>query len=143
MADRQSFKKLALARLRSSKLLYKYKDYDAAGYLIGYVVEFALKATICKTLNLTTYPGSGEKHFEVFATHNVDRLLILSGLSSEIDINKNRELFTNWSVLTSDWGPEVRYELSKYDKIKIENKLKALEDKPNGFLAWIKGGKKW
>ncbi len=141
MANRADFKKLCQARLKSAKILHQAGDYDAAGYLLGYVVEFALKAAICKRLRLVTYPITGDKNFDVFATHSFDRLLVLAGLSSDIDYNKNEELFQNWSILTQDWAPEVRYNLKSYDKLIIDSKINALEYNPNGFFVWIK--KRW
>lgn len=140
MQDRNTLKSVAKLKLQAAKILYEANDYDTAGYLLGYVVECVLKAAICKRLRLQDYPDS-KRHRDVFASHALDRLLILSGLSSDISLTKNIELYKNWSTLTKDWKPEIRYNLSTYDSSTIEDKLKALEDKPNGFLSWIKKGR--
>jgi hypothetical protein len=108
--------------------------------LIGYVVECGLKAMICKRLNLIEYPDTG-KYTDVFASHALDRLLILSGYSSDIEITKNPDLFNNWSKLTKDWKPEIRYIQGAYSKNVIAEKIAALEDNTNGLLLWFKKGK--
>lgn len=43
---------MAEKRLEEAQLLYENKYYDAAYYLSGYAIEFALKAVICKRLNV-------------------------------------------------------------------------------------------
>src|SRR5437879_5745375 len=127
MIDRKTLKEIAKAKLEAAKILYNVGDYDTAGYLLGYVVECALKAAICKKLNLTAYPDTG-KHTDVFASHVLDRLLMLSGHSNEIKLTKNQNLFNNWSILTKDWKPEIRYAVKVYTGSVIQDKLKALED---------------
>jgi len=108
MSDRNTFKTVAKAKLKAAKILYKAKDYSNAGYLLGYVLEAALKACICKRLRLSQYPDSG-RHHDVFSTHNFDRLLILSGFSEHVDFMPNQNLLENWSTLTHDWRPSIRY----------------------------------
>ena len=52
MLTRKSLRSISGAKLEAAKILYNAGDYDTAGYLLGYVVECALKAAICKKLNL-------------------------------------------------------------------------------------------
>ena len=99
MVNRNTLKEVAKAKLKAAKILHSAGDSDTAGYLLGYVVECSLKAAICKKLNLTNYPDTG-RHTGVFAVHELDRLLILSGYSSEIELTKNPNLFNNWHRLT-------------------------------------------
>lgn len=142
MADRQHFRELAKARLKTVKILFENNEYDTAAYLIGYVVELALKATICNRLNLEEYPETGEDA-QMFKTHRFDRLLMLSGMSNKININGEPKLFENWSELT-EWRPDVRYlPLGTYTKDDVERKIKALEEDPYGLLTWIKKRRKW
>lgn len=140
MVSRQTLRNLAKLRLKAAKTLFTAGDFDTAGYLIGYVVECGLKAMICKRLALTDYPDTG-KHTDVFASHSLDRLLVLSGYSSQMVLSKNPELFDNWSKLTKDWKPEIRYNQGIYTGSVIAEKIEALENDPHGLLAWFKRGK--
>jgi len=138
--DRQTLRSVSLAKLKAAKILFNSRDFDTAGYLLGYVVECALKASVCKRLNLNQYPDTG-RHKDVFASHDFDRLLILSGHAKEIDLSVNPDLFQNWSILTKDWKPETRYNENVYNDHVVKDKIIALEDRSNGFLSWIK--RKW
>lgn len=140
MINKRTLKLAAKAKLRSAKILYNNGQYDDAGYLLGYVVEISLKTMICKRLNLIEYPDTGN-HKSIFTSHDFDRLLLLSGYSGEIQLNKNRDLFNNWSILTKDWEPEIRYNENTYSQSIISAKLSALEDPTHGFFTWIK--KRW
>ena len=140
MSNRQTLKSVTKAKLKAAKILYQSGDSDTAGYLLGYVVECALKAVICRKLNLSEYPDTS-RHKDVFASHDFDRLLTLSGYSNKIDLKVNQKLFNNWSILTKDWKPETRYNENVYNQNVIQEKFNALEDSKDGFLVWIK--RKW
>lgn len=139
--NRDDLKQVVKVKLKAAKILHQARDHTTAGYLLGYVVECSLKAVICRKLNLSEYPGSGSKHFDVFAIHDFDRLLMLAGYSEEITLSKSPGLFNNWSILTKDWKPEVRYNNTVYTQNNIDDKIIALEDTTDGFLVWIK--KRW
>ena len=59
MPKYEELKALAATRLLEAKSLFNKRLYDGACYLAGYVVELALKARICKTLDLAGYPNQG------------------------------------------------------------------------------------
>jgi hypothetical protein len=97
---------LSRARMYDAQLLFRKGRYDAAAYLCGYAVEFALKARICKHLRWVGYPSTdaefkGKRDFKV---HNFNSLLEFTGLASKIRNNCSSE----WSIVT-DWSPELRY----------------------------------
>ena len=135
MPTRNELKKLAQLRLKEAETLFATRLYDGAVYLCGYAVEFALKARICKLLGVNEYPASG-KLKSVYAVHDFDQLLLLSGLQSKLDPTK-LELFNNWSTSTP-WTPERRYSPkgthSRADALQI---LDAVRVNPNGVLRWI------
>ena len=60
MATRKELQQLALLRLQEAEALFAGGFYDGSAYLCGYVVELALKARICATLNIDEYPEEGE-----------------------------------------------------------------------------------
>jgi HEPN domain-containing protein len=43
-------RRLAKARLQDAEALFQTRRFDGAVYVVGYSVEIALKARICKTL---------------------------------------------------------------------------------------------
>lgn len=124
-------KQIANTRLLEAKTLYTAGLYDGCVYLCGYVVETALKAVVCKTLNLAVYPVD-DKYFK---THKADQLKILAGLSPQLTL-ANQDLFLNWSKLTSDWDVSDRYKLGALESDAREL-LDALESGPDGFYNWI------
>lgn len=129
-------KGLADIRLQEAKVLYRNKMYDGAAYLCGYVVEVALKARICKVLNIKEYPDEGNNK-SIFSSHDFDRLKLLSGLQDVITLKKKR-LFTNWSLLTQ-WKPERRYDpVGTHNYKEVNQMFHALENPSWGFLSWIR-----
>jgi len=44
-----------------------------------------------------------------FKVHNLEQLKVLAGLTAEIDVKRNKELFDNWSKAV-EWDPEQRYD---------------------------------
>ena len=114
--------------------------YDGCIYLCGYVVEFALKARICKVLNLTDYPDSGES-CRIFKTHDFETLLLLAGPRNEVSLTRNKTLFDNWSTATK-WKPEQRYSpAGTYFEIEARDRLSSIKERPHGVLAWLT--KRW
>lgn len=136
---RKELQKTALTRFEEAKTLHKKGYYDGAVYLCGYVVETALKARICRHLQMKEYLDTGDMK-SIFSSHDFDRLLLLSGLGNRINLANRRStnLFKNWSLLTT-WKTDVRYEpIGTYQKKHSKSLLDALEDKKEGFLVWIK-----
>ena len=72
MATGSDLKNIAKARLASAEILIKAKDWHGAAYMLPYALECALKAVICKTLNLMAYPDDYKSKTDVrsfFSTH--------------------------------------------------------------------------
>lgn len=130
----KDLKIIAEMRLDDAKALYHADRYDGAVYLCGYVLEIALKARICKLLNLTEYPCEG-KFKQTYATHDFSVLLKLSGLEKEILLSKTKTpyLFISWSLVTN-WYPEMRYEVLNKSKKEVGDILVALID----IFKWLK-----
>jgi len=133
-------KQLAKLRLQEAEHLHRKKLYDGCVYLCGYVVEFALKARICKILKLHEYPDKGEVG-RIFKTHDFAVLKLFAGLQEEMTIAKNKPLFDNWSTATA-WKPEQRYSpIGTYGAREATDVLSSIKDKPNGVLTWL--SKRW
>jgi hypothetical protein len=144
MATGSELKDIAKKRLDASEILLKEKDYDGCVYLMGYVLECALKSVICKTLNLKEYPekdGSGPL-VNVFRTHILQDLLRLSGLEADLQLTSGRR-YENWSELTK-WNTNVRYQpIGTWDEKQAVRMLNALVEKPDGLITFIECEKKW
>ncbi len=135
MPTRRELKELTRLRLQEAETLFHAKLYDGAVYLCGYAVEFALKARICKVLDTFEYPASGKLR-AVYAVHDFDQLLLLSGLKNKLNA-AHSDVYTNWSCATP-WTPELRYEpKGSMSQIKALEILDAVREKPYGVLQWI------
>ena len=151
MANTQELKEIALARLKTSQILINANDWDGAGYMLGYVLECALKAVICKTLKLLDYPQytKNEKTDAYFMTHKFDQLLIASGMDYIFSSRGPADAFKYWSTFTEeypgDW-PTMRYDRQRqkqFDEIKVQKLYNVLTEKKRGILAIIEQEKKW
>jgi HEPN domain-containing protein len=133
MATRRELQKLACLRLKEAEALFAAGCYDGCAYLCGYVVELALKAATCATLDVAEYPESRIRG--AFKTHDFDDLRLLAGMEQAFTANSTR--LANWSV-ASEWKPERRYRPEgTYDAAAARGILDALRDYPDGVLACI------
>lgn len=128
-------KALAKLRLKEAESLFDAGLYNGTAYLCGYAAEFALKARICKLLEINDYPDSG-KMKQVYAVHDLVQLLLLAGLGSKLGI-ADVNLQANWSIV-KEWNPEKRYRPSgSVSRSEAERLLNAVSDNNNGVLKWI------
>jgi hypothetical protein len=106
MIEVAELSKMARARLTDAKALLNAHRYDAASYLVGYSVELALKARICKSLKWHQFPETAGdfKGLEIFKTHKLALLLLLSGRKESIE----KQVQTEWPAVAT-WDPETRY----------------------------------
>lgn len=138
MPNRNELKALSRTRLKEVKILYDNRLYDGASYLSGYVIELALKARICKILDLD-YPDRGDIS-RSFKTHKLDNLIKLGGLYNKFDteLNTNNDFKINWSLIKT-WSEEFRYQpKGSNSKNDVKDLIEAIEDTNNGILTWIK-----
>ncbi len=137
---RTELKNLARQRLKDAEALYHTGNYDGCFYLCGYVVELALKARICKVLNLNEYPEKGFRG--AFKTHDFGELKVLAGLDRFlIPSVALSDLYQNW-ITVLKWRPETRYSpVGTATQQKALDLLEAVRSKPNGVFTWLK--KRW
>lgn len=149
MATRQELKKIALARLKTAEILMENEDWDMAGYIMGYVLECALKSAICKTLNLPEYldTARSDRIRSFFQTHDLECLLVVSGLSYIFKLRKRpARVLKNWSDFTFHYGSEwvsTRYKAGFWDEATINKVYTNLTEKPYGILTQLTKNKKW
>lgn len=112
---------------------------DGAFYLAGYAVELYLKAKICEHFDL---PDFYEKYApksdlsKTFLIHNLERLMLFSGLSTKFvaAIKSDRILELSW-LDVKQWSERNRYDLigvrTVADATKFINSVKII-------IQWIK-----
>lgn len=143
MPNRKQFTSLANKRLKTVKILIRDEDWQAAAYFMGYVLEFALKAKICKHLNLVFYPeNTNDRRISTFfITHRFDSLLVVSGMENIFSDRGPADAYLNWSQFTlmysGDWQ-NMRYD---DDPKWNEESVKKLYTQLNGIIKEIR--KRW
>lgn len=137
MPTRIELQDISRLRLREAESLYAAGLFDGCVYLCGYVVESALKACICRTLDMTDYLDTHRTLGRAFKSHDFDELSILAGVKTQIDANRNGPLWVNWSTATA-WKPERRYEPpGTYSAGDAQDLLNSIRDNPDGVLTWL------
>lgn len=138
MLTREDLQAISINRLKEAETLYEQGQYDGAKYLLGYTLETALKARICKILD-SNYPDKGELT-KVFFTHKFDILIVLAGLERQFNEKKDSDLTfeSNWSLIIGGWKEDLRYEkIGTAKKEHLDDLFNALRDENHGILTWI------
>lgn len=111
----QEFSTRSQEWLRDAKLLNDAGHYENAVYLLGYAVEFALKARMCRHLLWDVYrddlPG--------MKSHVLPNLLSYTGLGESL-------FDSGWNYI-SDWSPEIRYSGRKVTAAEVADAIAATE----------------
>lgn len=121
-------------RLEDAEVLFDGRRFGSAIAMGLYALEIALKSAICRRLDLDYLPDQ-------FFIHDLDKLLIFSGLSNKIArIKRPRNIKKNWEELV----PHARrIDLFRYssdpswDETLARKVLHQLRDQPNGVLPWL------
>ena len=106
-------------------------------YLCGYVLEMALKACVCKSLDLSGYPDAEPGVRQMFKTHDFGVLELLAGLRSRVAEQKriSPEFERSWNRLIL-WNTDLRYR-SSASRMDAEVMLDALRSNAGGVLPWL------
>jgi hypothetical protein len=129
-------KKLAAKKLAEANTLFAAGHYHGSCYIVGYVIEFAFKARICKLLKLTDYPDK----MQSYKTHNLKELVILAGLSAELTTKttQNIQFKTYWETLIN-WTSEIRYRpIDSITQQTAIDTIQAVQDPQDGIFTWLK-----
>lgn len=137
MPTRTELQNISQLRLQEAEALFNAGLFDGCAYLCGYVVESALKACVCRTLNLVDYLDTHPRMKQTFRSHDFDDLATLAGLKSHIDANRGAALGVNWNTATA-WKPERRYQPpGTYTRADAQDLLNSIRDIPDGVLTWL------
>ena len=107
--------------------------------LLGYSIECALKACISKQIRRYDFPD--KKLIIESYTHDLEKLIKISGLITEFDNDKksNPNLELNW-IIVRDWKEDSRY-IEGVTENQASDMYNACTNRKNGILSWIK--RKW
>lgn len=100
MQSHSDLKKLTKARLSTFGLLIKGEDWEMSVYMMALCLELALKARVCRTLNLSEYPyneGQGKKTKGFFKTHKFDDLALVAGMKHTFSAIDKKGIFRLWN----------------------------------------------
>jgi len=146
MATQEQLKKITETRIQSFTNLMQAEDWFWAAYTMAMSLECALKAMVCKTLDLPAYPETQQKPkvLDFFCTHEFGQLLIISGLTKNFKSSEMPEMYQNWSDFTKEFPGSwitIRYDYERqrqFDKVKVERLYKNLMDPMYGLITRIK-----
>ena len=151
MASAKELKAISQARLKTAKILIEAEDWDGSAYIMGFALEIALKAVICKTLHLVNYPENTKNRTTdaFFMTHNFDQLLKASGMEDLFSARGKGDEFRNWGDFTQEYQGDwtaMRYNperLERFKKEEVERLYNNLVGKPSGIITVIKTKRRW
>lgn len=134
--NRNELQHLSRLRRQEAAVLLKSRNYPGAYYLLGYSVEFALKAAIAKQAKKHDFPNK-ELANKAY-THNLENLLKLAELqlALEQDMTENRALELNWAVV-KDWTEQTRFQANIL-AAEAKDLYSACTSRKNGILPWIR-----
>ena len=131
--DRKELRSLAALRLREAQVLLSAGLSDGAYYLAGYAAECAVKA--CKATRRFEFPD--KKRVDLSYSHNLRDLVRIAGLEELRSERASKDIeFRNRLDTVQSWSERSRYR--RNDQAAAEELLKAIADKPDGILAWLR-----
>ena len=138
MLSRQDFQNLAERKLKEAQALLAAQLYDGAYYLVGYVVEFGLKACIAKKMQHDHFFPHWDFVRKCY-THDPTELVNLAELKSAFDNDRqnNPKLDLHWLAI-KQWSEQKRYDAQTMPAQQAIDALTGVADSTDGVLAWIK-----
>lgn len=154
MHSRVELRQMTHHKLRTIKRLLDSEEWEVAAYLMGYVLECALKAASCKALRLSVYPPLKDptvgQEAIGFKTHDFKQLLVVSGLYDIFRVGStDYNASQNWSDFTLDYPDNwvsMRYttgSVKKFDEQKTKDLYKYLYDDNDSIVRTIIRKRKW
>ena len=134
--NRGDLKHLAESRLLDATVLLSAGRLDGAYYLLGYVVECALKACITKQFGLHEVPD--KDLVRDFYSHDLKNLLKIAGLIGDFAVKSRADpkFETNWTTIR-DWRETTRYKIGVEEQ-DVRSFLDAVVNSDSGILTWLK-----
>jgi hypothetical protein len=136
MTARQ-FRELARRYSIDSAALLASRRWSGAYYLAGYAVECGLKASAANQL-IRSERIPDRKWLDNFYTHQLVKLVNAAELSVSLQVRKaESDAFRrNWEEVVIKWTSEARY--AGASRAMAEEMVRAVNDKTDGVLAWLR-----
>ncbi len=137
--NRTDFQQLSRIRVAEATVLLDNGHFLGAYYLLGYAVECALKACIAKQLRRYDFPD--RQRVNDSYTHDLDKLLRVSGMRAELDVDRqtDADLERNWFIV-KDWSENTRYATAVLEDT-VRDFYQAVTARRGGILPWLR--KRW
>ena len=134
--DRRKLQKLANRYAKDAGTLIAGGAWSSAYYLAGYAIECALKACIAKQFRRYQFPDV--ETVRKMYTHDLEKLLSLSGLLDELERRSRREdrFGHHWKKVIRSWSETSRYE--NPTRAMAVELVRAVSDTKEGLLPWIR-----
>jgi|SRR4051812_15462565 hypothetical protein len=103
---------MAKDRIADAKALLAADRFDGAVYVVGYAVEFKLKARIATSLFAErAFPSKSDElaTLRKLQSHALEDLVRIAGRDKEIATARNQAA---WSAVVDKWKPDLRYSAS-------------------------------
>jgi HEPN domain-containing protein len=132
--SRWELQALANEKAADAELLFRHGRFSNTYYLFGYSVEIALKACVAKLFVADALPDRQTVN-RIF-THNLEDLMRLTGLGSELEAQARRspEFDGSWTIVVQ-WSEQARYMMT--DEPKCSELRNAVLDEYHGVLQWL------
>lgn len=134
--NRSEFQSLSDLRLKEAQVLLAAHCWAGAYYLLGYVVECALKA--CASRQFGEHEVPDRALINRFYTHQLDGLLNISdakaALHSRTEVDPQFSI--NWNTVCG-WSEASRYDCTT-SEAQARDMLAAVADPQYGVLPWLK-----
>lgn len=134
--NRFDLQKMADERVADAAALLAAGRFQAAYYLCGYAVEFALKACIARQFREFDFPD--RKVVNDSYVHDLTKLLNVSRLTQlhREEVGLNDSFAENWSIVQA-WSEASRYN-SAITEAAATALFRAVSDPTDGVLTWLK-----
>ena len=130
---------LADLRLEEAEYLSKGGYLDGAFYLAGYSIELYLKAKSAENLDVFDFYSQYAPKSDLsktFLIHNLERLVLLSGLQTKFSAARNVDVSLDncWETIRT-WSEIRRYDIKGlHDQDEVDEFINALKT----IIKWIK-----
>jgi hypothetical protein len=152
MKSSREIKEIAMKRLEEATILCDNGLYDGAFYLAGYSIELMLKAKICERFDVDNLFDEScseinniSKVRNAVKLHDIDLLLVFSGLRKKLDVDKtkpenNEVLSKTMAKLVNaqkGWSEQSRYKtIGSQNSNEVEELISLLLDE-KGLIQWL------
>ncbi|MEX2142634.1 MAG: hypothetical protein WD894_25495 [Pirellulales bacterium] len=134
--NRTDFQHLAELRVREAEALRQAGSLEGAYYLLGYAVEFALKACFCKRIAQHDFPD--KKLVDKAYSHDLERLMEISGVQAPFNnaVGLNPALGLKWKTAVV-WDEQSRF-ITSLAASEVDALFEAVLHPADGVLTWLK-----